>query len=195
MFLRSLSRRLSHTAPSVGRRCFSTGGWNQRGYDLTADMLSARVDADTIPKVIITGYASSGFDVQNAVKKVNPYEDSDGILHFHGSIMVFPQGCFLWNVEHPKDITIESLLPALLHRPKLDLLYIGCNRKKTDGGVPRNTLNTINEEFIKHGVAVEQLNLGDAIGTFNILNAEDRRVAVALVLDPTDSEEDDDGPW
>jgi uncharacterized protein len=131
------------------------------------------------PKVILQCYAPSGFDVQNTVKKVDEAEVSDGVVHMNGSILVFPFGCFLWKVESGADVTLESLAPVMLHRPKLDYLFIGCK-----GKVPSAELDRIQAAFRPLGIVVEQMTLSNAVGTFNILNAEDRQVAAALVLDP-----------
>jgi uncharacterized protein len=72
-------------------------------------------------------------------------------------------------VETAEDVTVESLAPVLLHRPKLDYLFIGCNKHGGKGGVSQEVIKTIQAEMAKHGIAVEQLTLGNAIGTFNIL--------------------------
>ena len=42
------------------------------------------------------------------------------------SILAFPGACFLWNVRSAEDLTIESLAPAQLYRPKLKYLFVGC---------------------------------------------------------------------
>jgi hypothetical protein len=102
------------------------GGWTGvRGHDITSESL----EWGDRPKVIITGYAASGFDVQNTVKRVvglDPEEQQhqDGTVHYQGSILVFPYGCFLWNVESIHDVTVETLAPVVLHRPKLEYVLL-----------------------------------------------------------------------
>ena len=177
---------------SLHRRTFasSSKGWTERGYDITADSL----DWGDRPKVVIEAYAPTGFDVQNTVKKIDEKETSDGSVHMNGSILAFPFGCFLWKIASAEEVTLESLAPILLHRPKVEYLFIGCNKKKNkqDGGVPREEMRRIQTEMLQHGIVAEQLALSDAIGTFNILNAEDRQVAVALVIDPSEERDDDE---
>jgi uncharacterized protein len=132
------------------------------------------------PKVILDGYSSSGFDVMNVVQKVDDEaEESDGsgAIHMMGSILAFPHACFLWNVTSIEDVTAESLAPAILHRPKLEYLFIGSDRPMS-----QERLNLIKTEFRKKAIVVEQFNVGDAMGTFNILNGEDRPIAAALIL-------------
>jgi uncharacterized protein len=153
----------------------SFSSWNQRGHDITGEALTF----GDRPKVILQGFAPTGFDVNNLVKKVDPNEISQsGSIHMNGSILAFPFGCFLWNVNTAKDVTLESLAPVILHRPNLEYLFLGCNQS-----IDREELDRIKIEFLKQNIVVEQLDLATVVGTFNILNAEDRQVAAALVLD------------
>ena len=98
----------------------------------------------------------------------------------NGSILAFPYGCFLWKVSDVEDLTLESLAPVLLHRPTLDYLFIGVN----SGDPPVGEMNRIRKALQRQNTVVEKMDLSNAMGTFNILNAEDRQVAVALVMDP-----------
>lgn len=175
--------RHSNSVPSSAHRHrvlaqSSFSSWNQRGHDITGEALTF----GDRPKVILQGFAPTGFDVNNLVKKIDPNEISQsGSIHMNGSIMAFPFGCFLWNVKTVKEVTLESLAPVLLHRPNLEYLFLGCNQS-----IDRQELDRIQMEFRKLNIVVEQSDLATTIGTFNILNAEDRQVAVALVLDHDD---------
>lgn len=165
-------------------RC-SSGGWTSRGYDITADSL----DWSDKPKANITAYAPTGFDVQNTVKRISELEaKSDGIVHYNSSILVFPHGCFLWKAHTVQDITPESLAAVLLHRPKIEYLFLGVNKRHTGGGISMEQMNRLREAL--RPIMIDQLELGNAIGTFNLLNAEDRSVAVALLLDPVEDPDD-----
>jgi uncharacterized protein len=97
----------------------------------------------------------------------------------HGSIIAFPFGAFLWSVKLPHEITLESLYPVLLHRPKLEYLFIGCNQT-----IDRQEMLRIQNAM--SGVVVEKMMISNAMGTFNILNAEDRQVCAALLIDPNE---------
>ena len=97
----------------------------------------------------------------------------------HGSIIAFPFGAFLWNISGPDDVTLESLAPVILHRPKLEYLFIGCNEPIDQGQIARI-------QAAIPGIVVEKMMISNAMGTFNILNAEDRPVCAALVLDPNE---------
>ena len=158
------------------------GGWSgARGYDITMESLKF----GSRPKVIMDGYTPAGFLVYNTVKKVDTDQksDGDGAFYFHGSIMAFPFGCFLWKVATVDDITLESLYPVMLHRPAIECLFIGCEQQ-----LPLSELDRIRLAFLKQNIVVEQMSVGNAMGTFNILNAEDREVAVALCVASTEDE-------
>jgi uncharacterized protein len=128
----------------------------------------------------LQAYAPTGFDVVNLVKKIDPDEQAQsGVLHMHGSIIAFPFGAFLWNINSPDEVTMESLAPVLLHRPKLEYLFIGCNER-----IDHRVIQRIQDAM--PGLVVEKMMVSNAMGTFNILNAEDRQVCAALVLDPND---------
>lgn len=189
-------------------------GWTgARGHDLTAESLSVGGDK---PKVIVTAMAPTGFDVQNCVKRVVmegnvPQNDAvdesnTGVIHMNGSIVLFPHACFLWNVRSAEDVTLESLSPVLLHSPKIDYLFIGLDHpaistpKDTSSNNHRHAsthrmtvpnLSVIQETCRqKFGLFVEVMGLSNAMGTFNILNAEDRSVAAALVMYNDDDDDE-----
>jgi uncharacterized protein len=145
------------------------------------------------PRLVLNGYGPTGFEIGNALKKVDnsSRQTSDqGNLYLYGSVLVFPTACFLWNVQRGSEVTAASLSAVLLHRKPspIEYLFVGCN----DDGISPHNWNTIQQFFRGHGIVAERMGLLNALGTFNILNAEDRPVAAALVLDPTEEDEDDD---
>jgi uncharacterized protein len=193
-------------------RCLSvqqtrTFAWTgARGHDLTGDLL-LHGGGGPRPKVIVTAMAPTGFDVLNAVKRVVVENDdtttntttpeyaddnNSGVLHMNGSILLFPWGCFLWKVHSIADLTLESLAPVILHRPKLDYLFVGHDQSNNDGSAARaatqNHVRPLQEALRSHGIVMECMGLSNAMGTFNILNAEDRQVAVALILNHQDDQ-------
>jgi len=141
---------ISSSSSSSSSSFFST--WTGRGHDLLADSFLA----GDRPKVLLEAFGPSGFDVSNILKKIDPKEVAPhGALHMMGSIMVFPHACFLWNIEQMEDITMESLAPVLLHRPKVEFLFIG-----TAKPVPRAQSVKLKEEIRKKGnVVLEFLSL------------------------------------
>lgn len=155
----------------------------RRGTDLLADSLAYGPRR----KIILESYAPSGFDVKGLVivgdrpEEEDESTGEDKIVHMNGSILAFPDSCFLWNVNTVRDVTYESLSAVQLYNPLVEYLFIGC-----DGPLPPRELNRIKREFRKKDIVVEQMDIMNAMGTFNILNGEDRRVVAALLLENGD---------
>mmetsp|Transcript_792 Transcript_792/g.1337 ORF Transcript_792/g.1337 Transcript_792/m.1337 type:complete len:262 (-) Transcript_792:305-1090(-) len=150
------------------------------GTDLLEDSLAHGARR----KIILESYAPSGVDVKGLIQVGDAPEEGalvgeDKIVHMNGSIVAFPHACFLWNVETPEDVTLASLSVVKLYEPAMEYLFIGCDKPL----LPPE-LNKIKKEFRKKGIVVEQMDIMNAMGTFNILNGEDRRVACVLVIDP-----------
>jgi uncharacterized protein len=158
-----------------------TTGWDGHGTDLLSDSLAHNFGA---PKIVLKAHGRSGFDVANVVRNMDPADQevrkSKGLVHFHGSILVLPDACFLWDVRHPDEITHGKLAPLRLVRPKLEYLFIG-----SVSGISPSLTDAIRKELEAehHGMVVEPMDLANAMGTFNVLNGEDRRVAAALILE------------
>jgi uncharacterized protein len=158
----------------------------RRGTDLLADSLAHGPRR----KIVLESYAPSGVDVKGYVQVGHqPDEGSDlpgedKIVHMNGSIVAFPDACFLMNIKHPKDVTLESLSVVKLYKPVVEYLFIGC-----ESPVPPSEMDKIKSEFRKKDVVVEQMDIMNCIGTFNILNGEDRRVACVLVINAAEEDE------
>jgi uncharacterized protein len=153
-----------------------------RGTDLLADSLSHGPRR----KIVLEGYGPSGIDVRGLIRVGdNPVDGEipgeDVIVHMNGSIVAFPDMCYLWDVNATHDVTLESLSIVRLYVPVPEYLFIGC-----DGQVPSAELSKIRKELRRKDIVVEQMDIMNAMGTFNILNGEDRRVACVLVIDPSD---------
>ena len=79
-------------------------------------------------------------------------------------------------------MTLESLSVIRLYEPPVEYLFIGCDKP-----IDPKELARIKKEFRKTEIVTEQMDIMNAMGTFNILNGEDRRVSCVLVID-TDEE-------
>lgn len=151
-----------------------------RGQDLLGESLAFGAQQ----KIILDSHGPTGVDVVGMVEYPNPVEEGkEGeerpkILHMNGSVIALPHATFLWKVSEPKDVTLESLSLVLLHTPPVEYLFIG-----SDKSLPPRVLNKVKKEFKKNDIVVEVMDVTTAMGTFNVLNGEDRRVSVALVID------------
>lgn len=140
-------------------------------------------------QIILQGHSTTGFDIKKNLKKIDPsdktLDKSMGIVHLNGSILCFPHACYLWHVNSISDLTAESLAAIELYLPKLEYLLLGSSRTIHPSVVKdiRDSLRHTNSDLV-----VEPMDLANCLGTFNILNAEDRRVCAALILRQDDSD-------
>ena len=121
--------------------------------DFTADLPAARQ--------LIQGYRPGGFTIGGA--------------RHQGSVLVLPERTRRWEVERFADLTLESLAPLAAHEPPVEILILGCGaRFAMVSGAFRAALRA-------QGMAVESMDTRAACRTYNVLLAEDRRVAAALI--------------
>jgi uncharacterized protein len=97
-----------------------------------------------------------------------------GMSH-RGSILCLPSGIYAWPPTRAEDISLDTLQPALTERDALGLLLIGSGRT---GVLP---VRDLRQGFAEFGVAVEAMDTGAACRTYNVLLAEARPVAAALI--------------
>ena len=97
-----------------------------------------------------------------------------GVTH-EGSIIVFLDRTLAWPVAEVGEITMDSLLPVVGARERLEVVLIGCGARLTQ--VPAELRRALRQS----GLAVEMMDTGAACRTYNVLAAEDRRVAAAVI--------------
>lgn len=103
----------------------------------------------------------TGFDVMGMLDHAKDFVDDNDetnsksdILHMNGSILAFPHSCFLWKVDSPREVTLETLSLVVLRDPKVEFLFIGCNSP-----LPPRELNRIKKAMKERGVVVDQMDL------------------------------------
>ena len=106
---------------------------------------------------VIERYGPTGFRVSGAI--------------FLGPVLVFPDETLAWA---DAALTIEALAPVTRHGG-VELLLLGLGRRMAPiaTGLPT--------ALKAHGIAAEAMDTGAACRTYNLLMAEDRRVAAALL--------------
>ena len=107
--------------------------------------------------------------------------DSYGAYSFHvsgtgydGAILVFPDRTESWGVAALADITTESLRPVMEHGG-VEILLLGCGRRM------QPVRPALRQALRQAGIVVDAMDTGAACRTYNILLAEERRVAAALL--------------
>ena len=82
---------------------------------------------------------------------------------------------FAWDVTDVAGITAETLAPVFAVADDIDVLLIGVG--PDIAAIPRD----LREALRERRVIVEAVNTGSAIRTYNVLLAEERAVAAALI--------------
>jgi len=110
---------------------------------------------------IVESYGNGGFKVSGAA--------------FRGSILVLPERTVAWAAAAIAGLDVAGLEPIFAAEPSIEVLFIGCG----------TTMAFIDPDLraaaSRRGVALEPMDTGAACRTYNVLVAEDRRVAAALI--------------
>jgi uncharacterized protein len=109
---------------------------------------------------LIERYRPSGFRITGVI--------------WRGSVLVFPDLTLPWTAAALEAVTAESLRPVVEHGG-VQILLLGLG----------NRMSTIDRELRgalrRAGISIEPMDTGAACRTYNLLVAEDRRVAAALL--------------
>lgn len=96
-------------------------------------------------------------------------------MSHRGSLLCLPSGMHAWGVTSPAEITLDSLAPVLAAAADIDVLMIGLGHDIA--GLDRG----VREALRANGIIVEAITTGSAVRTYNVLLAEQRAVAAALI--------------
>lgn len=109
---------------------------------------------------VIEGYSASGFRVSG--------------IAYRGAILVFPEVTQAWTAISIAEVTEASLAPVLA-RGGVEILLVGCGRRTAL--LSKDLRLTLRAA----GIVLDAMDTGAACRTYNVLLAEDRRVAAALL--------------
>ena len=90
-------------------------------------------------------------------------------------VLVTPALTVEWTVSRAEDLSLVSLAPLRQMQPPPELLVLGCGRRAIF------VLPALRAELRRAGLALEVVDTGSACRIYNVLLAEGRRVAAALV--------------
>ncbi len=123
--------------------------------------MAARFDGFVPGRHLIDSYGNGGFRF--------------GDMSHRGSILALPGGVHKWAPELITELSLASLAPLLAESAQVNFLIIGTG---TDiAFIPRD----LREALKAHGLVVEGMATPAAARTYNVLVAEARRVAAALI--------------
>ncbi|MGV8830482.1 MAG: Mth938-like domain-containing protein [Devosia sp.] len=96
-------------------------------------------------------------------------------MSHRGSLLCLPTGMLGWNVTTPAEITLDSLAPVFGAADDIDVLMVGLGHDII------GLLPEIRAALRERGIIVEAITTGSAVRTYNVLLAEHRAVAAALI--------------
>jgi uncharacterized protein len=108
---------------------------------------------------VIQSYSSAGFKVSG--------------IAYQGAVIVFPDRTLRWNMESVRGLSVSDL--AVFDKNDVDILIIGCGEKAVRMEPP------VVHALKAKGVLLETMATGAACRTYNVLMAEGRRIAAALI--------------
>jgi uncharacterized protein len=124
-------------------------------------MLSAASEPFLPGRHPIEGYGEGGFYF--------------GGMSHRGSILALPSGIRAWPVASIAEIDADALAPILAESGGIEILLLGC------GLDPVFIEERLRAPLAAAGIRLDAMQTGAAARTYNVLLAEDRRVAAALI--------------
>ena len=94
---------------------------------------------------------------------------------YEGSVLVFPGHTVGWPVTALDQLTAAALRPVIEASPPVELLVLGA------GGRFALLPPRLRRELREQGLIVDVMDTAAACRTYNVLLAEERRVAAALI--------------
>lgn len=100
-----------------------------------------------------------------------------GISH-RGSVLILPGGVFAWAVADASAVTEEALAPVLGEGAAIGFLLLGT------GAAQIFPSKALRDAFAAAGIGLDAMDTGAACRTYNVLLAEERIFAAALIAMP-----------
>jgi uncharacterized protein len=110
---------------------------------------------------LIEAYGDGGFRIS-------------GVAH-RGSLLVMPERSLAWAVDSADSLGIDSFAALFPYSGSIEVLLLGCGRRTVF--VPPALRTALRAQ----GMVLEAMDTGAACRTYNVLAAEERRVAAALI--------------
>ena len=97
-----------------------------------------------------------------------------GMSH-RGSLLCLPSGIYGWNVKTPEDLNVENFRLVLKEADQIEVLLVGSGN---DLALIKPHLRT---RLRQAAISADAMSTGAAVRTYNVLLAEGRAVAAALL--------------
>lgn len=121
----------------------------------------AQTPAPPAQRKLVDGYGAGGFKIAGE--------------RLAGSLLISSLATWNWSVAAASDATLESLEPLLGAEPELEILLLGTGLRMAP------PMASLRVALKARGITLEIMATGAACRTYNVLVAEGRRVAAALI--------------
>ena len=122
---------------------------------------AARTDAFFPGRAPIDAYGNGGFRFAE--------------MSHRGSLMILPSGMYGWAAEDMAGLSAASFAPLFAERDDIDFVLLGT------GATQAWPTPALRQTFADNHLVVECMDTGAAVRTYNVLLAESRIVAAALL--------------
>ena len=96
-------------------------------------------------------------------------------ISHQGSLLLLPSGIYAWDVADFSKVTAGDFQQVFLETVDIEFLLLGCGPQQL---IPDAD---IRRAFNDYDIGLEFMNTGAAVRTYNVLLAEKRKVAAALI--------------
>jgi uncharacterized protein len=96
-------------------------------------------------------------------------------MSHRGSILCLPSGVYAWEVRDPGELSLPVFEPIFAEKDQLSFLLLGTGRSQIFPNLG------LRRAFDEAGLGLEVMDTGAACRTYNVLLAEQRPVAAALI--------------
>jgi uncharacterized protein len=96
-------------------------------------------------------------------------------MSHRGSLLLLPGGARAWEVADVASLVPESFAPLFAEKDRVEIAFLGSGAAQIFPG------REVIAAFADLGIGIEVMSTGSAARTYNVLLAEGRRIAAALI--------------
>ena len=96
-------------------------------------------------------------------------------MSHRGSLLLLPSGIYAWNIGSPGDLSFDAFAQVVAEAAQVEVLLVGTGLDLVP--LPEEWRRS----FRELAVSADAMATGAAVRTFNVLLAEGRAVAAALI--------------
>ena len=96
-------------------------------------------------------------------------------MSHRGSLLILPSGIYGWAIRAMSELSAASFSPVFAERAEIELVLLGTGTAQVWPDP------SVRQAFADNNLVLECMDTGAAVRTYNVLLAESRNVAAALI--------------